>query len=99
MAIRQAAQRSDEGLYSTDSEAEKKTQNTPTQYERLHRSDRSIFRGELSGETWTGSCVEILTEGSATGRQTRTFEETGVCRDCIFGGFDAGEGDYVCRHH
>ena len=66
---------------------------------RLHCSFRSIFRGELSGETWTGSCVEIPSEGSATGRQNRTIEETGFCRDCIFGGFDASEGDYVCRHH
>ena len=50
-------------------------------------------------ELSTGSCVEIPTEGSATERQNRKIEETGFCRDCIFGGFDASEGDYVCRHH
>ena len=46
-------------------------------------------RGELSGDTWTGSYVEIPTEGSATWRQSRTLEETGLCRDGIIGGFDA----------
>ena len=83
----------------------------PSQYQRQKRRPRihstrgctahsgALCRGELSGETWTGSCVEIPSEGSATGRQNRTLEETGFCRDCIFGGFDASEGDYVCRHH
>ena len=51
-------------------------------------SSRSIG-GELSGETWTGSCVEIPTKGSATRRQNRTREETGFCRDGFIGGFDA----------
>ena len=43
--------------------------------------------------TWTGSCVEIHVEGSATGRQSRICEEAGLCRDSRdFGGFDAREG-------
>ena len=55
--------------------------------------------GELSGSPWTGSCVEIQAEGSATRRQSRTCEETGLCRDSEFGGFGAREGEDICRCH
>ena len=44
--------------------------------------------------------MEIHAEGSATGRQSRTCEEAGLCRDDRFGGFDAEEEEeIVCRHH
>ena len=70
--------------YSTEAEEDDRS----TVFRLQIRSSRSIG-GELSGETWTGSCVEIPTEGSATGRQSRTHEEAGLCHDSIIGGFDA----------
>ena len=39
-----------------------------TQHPRLQICSSRSIGGELSGETWTGCCVEIPTEGSATRR-------------------------------
>ena len=78
--------RSVEDLQDQYVEAE---EDNPSTNHRLQICSIRSKRGELCGDTWTGSCVEIPTEGSATWRQSRTLEETGLYRDGIIGGFDA----------
>ena len=77
--------RSDRWRPSVQDRAQKKTCRVQRQRSDSHTGGCiSAQRGALEVsclETWTSSCVEIHAERSATGRQSRTSEETGLCRD------------------